>query len=135
MRRIGQTLLVAALLALGVAGGAFACSGTDSADGTSAATASSAVQASGSEFRINLSRSKVEPSKLRLEFVNYGEDDHDLAVRRVGTTLVRNLGTTKPGERSVERFKVRKGTYLMWCTLADHRARGMKATLKVRTSS
>lgn len=133
MRQVAQTFLVAGLLALGVAGGALACSGSSNKIG--AATTSSAVQASGSEFRIGLSRGRVEPSKLRLEFVNYGEDDHDLAVRRVGTTLVRNLGTTRPGERSVKRFKVRRGTYLMWCTLSDHRARGMKATLRVRKSS
>ena len=128
MRRVVQIGLVAAALSIGLVGGALAASDTVKAS----KTPSSAVQASGTEFRIALSRSKVVPSKLRLEFVNYGEDDHDLAVRRVGTTLVRNLGTTLPGERVVERFKVRKGTYMMWCTLSDHRARGMKATLKVR---
>ncbi|MGH2960064.1 MAG: hypothetical protein ACRDKE_10700 [Solirubrobacterales bacterium] len=129
MRRAVQIATVAAALSLGIVGGALASSGASSA------TPTSAVQASGTEFRINLSRSKVEPSKLRLEFVNFGEDDHDLAVRRVGTDLVRNLGTTRPGERSVKRFKVRKGTYMMWCTLGDHRALGMKATLKVRKKS
>lgn len=131
MRRAAQTALVAAAISLGLVGGALASSDT----ATTSATPTSAVQASGTEFRIALSRSKVVPSKLRLEFVNYGEDDHDLAVRRVGTTLVRNLGTTRPGERAVERFKVRKGTYMLWCTLGDHRALGMKATLKVRPKS
>lgn len=129
MRRVAQVLGLAALLALGVVGGSFASTGSSSA------TPFSAVQASGTEFRIGLSRGSVVPSKLRLEFVNYGEDDHDLAVRRVGTSLVRNLGTTRPGDRAVKRFKVRRGTYLLWCTLGDHRARGMKATLKVRKSS
>ena len=92
----------------------------------------SAVQASGSEFRVNLSRGKVKPGKLRLEFVNYGEDDHDLAVRRIGTSTVRNVGLTRPGDRSVDRFNVKRGTYLLWCTISDHRARGMSARLKVR---
>jgi plastocyanin len=133
MRRGAQILAGTLVLALGVAGGAFA--GTDGSHKSTAATASSAVQASGSEFRINLSRGRVVPSKLRLEFVNFGEDDHDLAVRRVGTSRVRNLGTTRPGERSVERFKVRTGTYLLWCTLSNHRALGMKATLKVKKRS
>lgn len=128
MRRSAQIALVAAALSLGVVGGAIASSDTVARS----AAPTSSVQASGTEFRIALSRSKVAPSKLRLEFVNYGEDDHDLAVRRVGTTLVRNLGEVRPGERTVERFKVRKGTYMLWCTLGDHRALGMKATLKVR---
>ncbi|MBI2691990.1 MAG: hypothetical protein HYX29_08620 [Solirubrobacterales bacterium] len=131
MRRVFRIALVGTALSLGLVGGALA--NTDSAK--TSATPNSAVQASGTEFRIALSRSKVAPSRLRLEFVNYGEDDHDLAIRRVGTTLVRNLGTTRPGERAVERFKVRKGTYILWCTLGDHRARGMKATLKVRPKS
>ena len=129
MRLATRTLLLAAVLASGIASGALAGTGSVSA------TPTSAVQASGSEFRIALSRNQVAPSKLRLEFVNYGEDEHDLAVRRVGTSLVRNLGTTLPGERSVKRFKVRRGTYLMWCTISDHRERGMKATLKVRKSN
>lgn len=133
MRRAVQTALIAAAVSLGIVGGALASSNAPIA--SKSATPSSAVQASGTEFRIALSRSRVEPSKLRLEFVNYGEDDHDLAVRRVGTTFVRNLGTTRPGERAVDRFKVRKGTYLLWCTLGDHRALGMKATLKVRKKS
>ena len=131
MRRATQTALIAVAISLGLVGGALASSDPVK----TSATPTSAVQASGTEFRIALSRNKVAPSKLRLEFVNYGEDDHDLAVRRVGTTLVRNLGTTRPGERAVERFKVRKGTYLLWCTLGDHRALGMKATLKVRKKS
>jgi plastocyanin len=133
MRRIAQSLLVAGVLSLGVVGGALAASEPDRA--ATSATKKSAVQASGKEFSINLSRGKVEPSKLRLEFVNFGEDDHDLAVRRVGTSLVRNLGTTRPGERAVKRFKVRKGTYLMWCTIGNHRTLGMSAKLKVRKAS
>ncbi|MGK2879198.1 MAG: hypothetical protein ACSLFF_11595 [Solirubrobacterales bacterium] len=121
-----KSLVVASVLAIGVAGGALA------GDAGTAATPRSAVQATGAEFRISLSRNRVEPSRLRLEFINFGEDEHDLAVRRVGTSNVRNLGTVLPGERAVDRFNVRRGTYLMWCTLSDHRARGMKASLKVR---
>jgi plastocyanin len=132
MRRCGKSVVIAGMLLLGLAVGAFA---NPTAVTTSAKKQkTSAVQASGSEFRIGLSRSRVAPSKLRLEFVNYGEDDHDLAVRRVGTSTVRNLGEVHPGQRAVERFKVRRGTYLLWCTFSDHRERGMKATLRVRTS-
>lgn len=96
------------------------------------AAKTSAVQATGREFRIGLSRTRIEPGKLRLEFVNFGEDDHDLALRRVGTSRVNNVGLTHPGGRSVGRYKVKSGTYTLWCTISNHRALGMRATLKVR---
>lgn len=121
MRPVATALIASFALAAGVAGSALAKS-----------TPFSAVQASGKEFSITLSRGKIKPGKLRLEFVNYGEDVHDLAVQRSGHGFTRNLGNTLPGERSVERFKVRKGTYKLWCTISDHRSRGMSATLKVR---
>ena len=129
MRRIAQTLLVAAFLAIGIAGGAYACAG--SAKGTSASTATSAVQAGGSEFRINLSRSRVAPSKLRLEFVNYGEDDHDLALRRVGGTRTYRIGVVHPGKTGELETRLRAGRFVLWCTLANHRSLGMRATLGV----
>lgn len=102
------------------------------AGASATAATQTAVQAQGTEFRISLSRTKIKPGKLRLEFVNYGEDDHDLALRRVGTSSVRNVGLTHPGDRSIGRYTVKRGTYMLWCTIADHRSRGMKATLKVR---
>jgi hypothetical protein len=121
MRRPGIWLLAALALAL-----------TGSAAGSAAAGSFSAVQASAREYSIALSRGRIAPGKLRLEFANFGEDDHDLAFRRIGSSAVRNLGVTRPGRRSVGRFNVRRGSYLLWCTLADHRARGMSARLAVR---
>jgi plastocyanin len=118
----------AGMLALGVCGGA-------AARPEAHASTFSAVQASGAEFHINLSRGKIAPGKLRLEFVNYGEDDHDLAIRRVGTSSTRNFGVVHPGDLAVKRFKVRRGTYKLWCTLSNHRSLGMSAVLKVRKSS
>lgn len=90
-----------------------------------------AVQAQGREYRISLSRAKIKQGTLRLEFANFGEDDHDLAIRRKGNRYVRNVGRTAPGKRNVLRFKARKGTYTLWCTLSDHKAKGMQTKLKV----
>ena len=124
-----MTVLASAGVLLVVGGGA--SSAADLGPHTSAAR-QTAVQAQGTEFRIGLSRTKIKSGKLRLEFVNYGEDDHDLAIRRVGSSTVKNVGLTRPGDRSVGRYTVKKGTYMLWCTLSDHRARGMRATLKVK---
>jgi plastocyanin len=122
---MSRRLLLACLLAACVlAGGAVPV--------TQSASVNSAVQASGTEYRIGLSRSSIRSGRVRLEFVNYGEDEHDLAFRRIGSKRQSNVGLTAPGGRRVGRYRVRPGTYLLWCTLSDHRARGMRAKLRVR---
>jgi len=128
MRRALAMVAAAALLGLGVCGGAIA-------QPRASSVPFSAVQASGSEFHINLSRGRVQPGKLRLEFVNYGQDVHDLAIRRIGSTATHNLGRVQPGDRAIGRYTVRSGTYKLWCTISNHRALGMSAVIKVRKSS
>ncbi len=67
-----------------------------------------------------------------IELVNYGEDDHDLALRRVGGTRTYRIALVHPGKTGELDARLRAGRYAVWCTLADHRARGMRATLLVR---
>ncbi len=38
----------------------------------------------------------------------------------------------QPGKIARLRLKLLKGRYQLWCSLADHRARGMHATLLVK---
>lgn len=97
------------------------------------ASTHSAVQASGTEYRIGLSRTKVKPGSVRVEFVNFGEDEHDLAVMRKGGSSAHNLGVVQPGGRAAMTVKVKRGSYVFWCTLSDHKAKGMRAVLKVRS--
>lgn len=94
-------------------------------------SAHSALQATGKEWSIRLSRTKVKPGTVRVEFVNLGEDDHDLAVTRKGGSTVR-FSEIRPKEREVKTIKVRKGSYVFWCTLDGHKSRGMRSVLKVR---
>ena len=47
------------------------------------------VQVSAREFYFGLSKTKVKPGITTFELVNYGEDDHDLAVRRKGSSSVK----------------------------------------------
>jgi plastocyanin len=91
-----------------------------------------AVQASGSEFRIGLSRTKVKAGRYRVEFVNYGEDDHDLAITRKGSAYTRQLPTVKPGDTDALTVRLKRGTYVLWCTIDDHKARGMRAVIRVK---
>jgi plastocyanin len=84
------------------------------------------------EYAIAVYRPTVRPGRLQLAVHNLGEDVHDLVVRRAGHTYG-TLGTVKPGATSALRLTLRHpGRYTLVCTIADHAARGMRATLRVR---
>ena len=89
------------------------------------------VQVSADEFDLTLSRSSIQRGPAIVELVNFGEDDHDLALRRSGGTYTYRIGLVHPGETGDLEARLRAGRYLLWCTLADHSARGMRATLRV----
>ena len=90
------------------------------------------AQVSADEYSLALSRSSIRAGAAIVELVNYGEDDHDLALRRVGGTRTYRLGVVHPGATADLEATLRAGRFVLWCTLADHRARGMRATLVVR---
>ena len=91
------------------------------------------MQASADEFTLALSRPSLRAGPAIVELVNYGEDDHDLAVRRAarGARTYR-MPVVRPGGAGELEARLRPGRYAVWCTLAGHRARGMRATLVVR---
>ena len=94
------------------------------------------TQVSASEFRLVLSRSTVPTGPVIVELYNRGEDDHDLALRRLGKGAVtRRIGIVHPGKVADLEARLAPGTFVLWCTLADHRARGMHARLVVRARS
>ena len=66
------------------------------------------------------------------ELVNYGEDAHDLRLRRVGGTRTYRIGKVRPGGLGELEARLLPGRFTLWCSLADHRKRGMSATLVVR---
>jgi Multicopper oxidase len=102
---------------------------------TVAAMPSTAVGVGLREFRVALYRSTARAGDVRLNLRNYGEDVHDLAVRRDGRTY----GRTAPvpsGGLAVLRVRLRRpGRYTVLCLVADHARRGMRATLRVRRAS
>ena len=92
------------------------------------------VQVTALEFEYRLSRLSVRQGPALIELVNYGEDEHDLKLRRVGGTRVWTLRKLLPGSRSTLSLRLLPGTYRLWCGVADHSGRGMRATLRVRRS-
>lgn len=100
---------------------------------TAAPPAPARLQVSADEFSLALSRASLKSGPAIVELVNYGEDDHDLALRRVARgALTRRIGIVHPGRTGDLEARLLPGTYRLWCTLAGHRARGMTATLVVR---
>jgi hypothetical protein len=90
------------------------------------------VQVTALEFEYRLSRLSVRQGPALIELVNYGEDEHDLFIRRIGGTKTWRVRTILPGERATLSLRLRAGRYRLWCGVADHRTRGMRATLRVR---
>ena len=90
------------------------------------------VQVTALEFEYRLSRLSVRQGPALIELVNYGEDEHDLVLRRVGGTKTWRVAKILPGARATLSVRLRPGRYRLWCAVADHRTKGMRATLRVR---
>jgi plastocyanin len=90
------------------------------------------VQVTALEFEYRLSRLSVRPGPALIELVNYGEDEHDLVLRRVGGSRSFRVRNILPGSRATLAVRLRPGIYRLWCSVGDHRNRGMRATLRVR---
>ena len=119
MRRIALVFVsvVAAVCALPASGGQ---------------DAFSFVQVTEKEFTLTLSRQSVRAGSVSVEVVNFGMDNHDLVIKgtKVGSKPIR-FKQLDPRGRAERTLRLTPGRYALWCSLSDHRARGMRATLVV----
>jgi hypothetical protein len=90
------------------------------------------LQVAADEFGYSLSRRTITAGPAIVQLVNYGEDEHDLRLRRTGGTRTYRIGRVRPGGLGELEARLLPGRFTLWCSLADHRARGMTATLVVR---
>jgi hypothetical protein len=97
-----------------------------------AARAPTRIQVTALEFEYRLSRLNVRQGPALIQLVNYGEDEHDLTIQRIGGTKRWHLRKILPDERATLSIRLRPGRYRLWCAVTDHRSRGMRATLRVR---
>lgn len=96
------------------------------------AAAPGRLQVTALEFEYRLSRPQLRAGRWSIiELVNLGQDEHDLRLRRIGGTRTYGIKTVLPGQRRYLAAKLRVGRYNLWCSIADHKARGMRAQLKV----
>jgi len=95
-------------------------------------TAPARVQVGADEFSYSLSRQSIKAGPAIVQLVNYGEDEHNLRLRRTGGTRIYRIGTVRPGGLGELEARFLPGRFTLWCSLADHRKRGMSAILVVR---
>ncbi len=86
-----------------------------------------------SAFRFVLSRPTVPAGKVIIEFVNRGQDAHNLnAIGPSEDSVAGSIPSTLPNAHPSLAFNLRPGSYTLFCSLPGHEARGMKATLVVK---
>ena len=88
----------------------------------------------GTEYRLQLSRGTLKRGPAVIQFVNRGEDPHDLRLRRIGASASRTVRVpeTRPGGLVQFDARLRSGRYRLWCSLPGHDQRGMHVVLIVR---
>jgi hypothetical protein len=99
---------------------------------TLAAPTPARIQVGADEFGYTLSRASIKAGPAIVQLANYGEDEHDLRLRRIGGIRTYEVGTVAPGRVGELETRFLPGRFRLWCSLADHRARGMRATLLVK---
>jgi uncharacterized cupredoxin-like copper-binding protein len=87
------------------------------------------------EYSLALSRLRVVGGPVIVQLVNFGEDAHDLRLRRDGGTRTYRIAATAPGEERELEARLRAGRFTLWCSLGNHRALGMEARLRVVNSA
>ena len=91
------------------------------------------VQVVQKEFTLTLSRPAVQRGTVSVELVNFGMDAHDLIVlKKTPGAKQFVFKRLDPRGRTNRTLKLTAGRYALWCSIADHRSRGMRATLVVR---
>jgi plastocyanin len=91
----------------------------------------------GDEFKVQISRTRLSPGKVKVQFKNLGEDPHNVLLRRLdskgrGYGKIYRLPVTSPGGLRERTFTLRRGTYRVWCSVGHHRRLGMEARLRVK---
>jgi plastocyanin len=118
-----RTLIVLVLCALALA----ACGGS----GAAVREPSGTFNVTLDDYLIRPQSIHVPSGKLTLTVTNRGRLGHTLRVRTKTDRNVLAFTTIQPGESKTRSFKLSRGTYTMYCVLANHEELGMYGTLVV----
>jgi hypothetical protein len=89
------------------------------------------VQVVAREFSLTLSRQTIKAGTAIVELANFGEDAHDLRLQRIGGRKLYGWPVAESGAVEDRTLRLVPGRYRLWCSIANHRARGMAAILTV----
>lgn len=87
------------------------------------------------EYSYTLSRPNVSAGEVTIELNNQGEDPHNLVLEQEDSADPSlEIPATPSLSHASARFTLSPGTYLLYCSLYKHEAKGMQATLLVSNS-
>ncbi len=102
-----------------------------SKDGESEPPSIPFVQVSAVEYSFSLSRTSVPAGEVVLQFVNDGQDEHNLHLETAHEAVAQSLPNTPSKGIGELHLIMRPGSYTLFCSLPMHEQKGMKATLTV----
>ena len=91
---------------------------------------SEAVTVTATDFELQVGEDGLSAGEVEFTLVNDGGATHDLVVERDGEEIAA-VGAADPGETSTVTVTLEPGTYVLSCSIADHRAMGMETTVEV----
>ncbi len=112
-------------------GGAGSGAGGGSGEETGTPPSVPHVQVVAVEYHYTLSRTTVPEGKVVLQFVNNGQDEHNLNVLSGEGELESSFPKTVSHGVRETTLNMHKGNFTLFCSLPEHEAKGMKATLTV----
>jgi len=90
------------------------------------------VQVSAIEYGFSLSRTTVPAGKVIVQFVNDGQDEHNLKLTDGSEGPLAGSFADTPAKGVAQlQLEMHTGEYTLFCSLEGHEAKGMKATLTV----
>ena len=90
------------------------------------------IQVTAKEYYYTLSSRTAPAGAAVIQFVNYGEDPHDMRLQRAGGGRVYKTPVMQPGQYFNLTVTLVPGHYQLWCSIANHRQLGMQAELLVK---
>ena len=89
-----------------------------------------AVTVTAVEFELRGDGDGVRAGEVELTLVNDGSSSHDLVVERDGEEVAA-VPAVGPGSSSSATVALEPGEYVVYCSVANHRAMGMETTIEV----